>query len=353
MTEFGDDPAYALEYLRHLVSIHDVIKARAAFEEALTRVPVAKQRSLWQLMASYERTYGDFGAIQRIEQRFIEAFPGEDLSRRLLNKFTTAGLTSYIGPRELGIPCVAESAVSGRRSLLDDGGSGSGGGGGDEQDDGTGLQSILLNDDEERGRMGGKKRPGVILTTGYWAKELNKAELLAPVSRGRGLKPDASKWRPFRPSAEDTRSAYRFGAVSAQEAANAQRLPPVPAAGPPPPLLDPNRPTGFARDPLSAIVAALPAQPYAFNGPPLNIEEMLSIISREVPNRTLQFIMEGAHPERADAGLGHGRRQLIEPERRDEVDARHGSTRRFPFLETDKHLGKRRKNLFRLRIVNV
>ena len=98
---FPLDEVFALEYIKHLVSINDDTNARAVFETTMTKISGTatapssltlekqreKSRPLMSYMHSFESSYGDLDKIHKIERRMTQLFPDEPEVSRFGNRF--------------------------------------------------------------------------------------------------------------------------------------------------------------------------------------------------------------------------------------------------------------------------
>jgi cleavage stimulation factor subunit 3 len=94
---FPIDELFALEYLKHLISINDLTNAKAVFETTLTKIQNTnalpeevrkdKCRPLLGFMHSFESNYGDLAQIHKLEKRMAEMFPSEPDLLRFSNRF--------------------------------------------------------------------------------------------------------------------------------------------------------------------------------------------------------------------------------------------------------------------------
>ncbi|KAJ5287991.1 RNA-processing protein HAT helix [Penicillium angulare] len=79
---FPEDGEFALEYLKHLIDINDIINARAVFETTVRRLTsnpenAHKAKPIFAFFHEYESRYGDLGQINHLETRMRELFPEE------------------------------------------------------------------------------------------------------------------------------------------------------------------------------------------------------------------------------------------------------------------------------------
>jgi cleavage stimulation factor subunit 3 len=47
---------------------------RALFERALTDIPSYRAHNLWNQYLNYETQYGDFASLQKVKNRYVEAY---------------------------------------------------------------------------------------------------------------------------------------------------------------------------------------------------------------------------------------------------------------------------------------
>jgi cleavage stimulation factor subunit 3 len=94
---FPVDELFALEYIKHLVSINDLTNAKVVFETTLTKilntasvppeVQKEKCRPLLGYMHGFESSYGDLAQIHKLEKRMAEMFPLEPEILRFGHRF--------------------------------------------------------------------------------------------------------------------------------------------------------------------------------------------------------------------------------------------------------------------------
>lgn len=94
---FPVDELFALEYIKHLVSINDLTNAKVVFETTLTKIlnPASvlpevqkeKCRPLLGYMHNFESNYGDLAQIHKLEKRMAEMFPDEPELLRFSHRF--------------------------------------------------------------------------------------------------------------------------------------------------------------------------------------------------------------------------------------------------------------------------
>jgi len=94
---FPVDELFALEYVKHLVSINDVTNAKVVFETTLTKiqnttsipaeVQKEKSRPLLGYMHAYESNFGDLTQIHKLEKRMGEMYPHEPELTRFSHRF--------------------------------------------------------------------------------------------------------------------------------------------------------------------------------------------------------------------------------------------------------------------------
>lgn len=101
MKLFPVDENFALEYIKHLISINDITNARGVYETTINRIlnfkdtvmsearRKEKARPLLGFMHHYESEYGDLAQIQKLEKRMREVFPDEPELVRFSNRFST------------------------------------------------------------------------------------------------------------------------------------------------------------------------------------------------------------------------------------------------------------------------
>ncbi|KAF2716206.1 Suf-domain-containing protein [Polychaeton citri CBS 116435] len=99
---FPADEVFTLEYIKHLISINDVVNARAVFETTVTKImglqnlnelkKKSKCLSLFQYMHGFEGKYGDLAQIHRLEKRMKEMYDGpNDIAQGDMSRLATRG----------------------------------------------------------------------------------------------------------------------------------------------------------------------------------------------------------------------------------------------------------------------
>ncbi|KAJ5104117.1 hypothetical protein N7532_004646 [Penicillium argentinense] len=96
---FPEDEQFALEYLKHLIDINDIVNARAVFEMTVQRLvskakTLHKAKPIFAFLHEYESQYGDLVQVINLETRMRELWP-EDTS---LEKFSHRYITPSFDP---------------------------------------------------------------------------------------------------------------------------------------------------------------------------------------------------------------------------------------------------------------
>ncbi|KAL4918544.1 hypothetical protein BDW62DRAFT_181073 [Aspergillus aurantiobrunneus] len=91
---FPDDENFALEYLKHLIDINDVINARAVFEMTVRKLAsnpdnVHKTKPIFAFLHEYESRYGDLVQVINLETRMRELFPNDPTLDQFAHRFST------------------------------------------------------------------------------------------------------------------------------------------------------------------------------------------------------------------------------------------------------------------------
>ncbi|KAJ5749978.1 mRNA 3'-end-processing protein rna14 [Penicillium manginii] len=91
---FPQDENFALEYLKHLIDINDIINARAVFETTARRFAsdpetVQKAKPIFAFLHEYESRYGDLVQVINLENRMRELFPEDPSLDRFSHRYTT------------------------------------------------------------------------------------------------------------------------------------------------------------------------------------------------------------------------------------------------------------------------
>ncbi|KKK19556.1 hypothetical protein AOCH_005078, partial [Aspergillus ochraceoroseus] len=89
---FPDDENFALEYLKHLIDINDVINARAVFEMTVRKLAsnpenVQKTKPIFAFLHEYESRYGDLIQVINLENRMRELFPDDPTLEQFSHRF--------------------------------------------------------------------------------------------------------------------------------------------------------------------------------------------------------------------------------------------------------------------------
>ncbi|CAL5870382.1 uncharacterized protein PFLUO_LOCUS4618 [Penicillium psychrofluorescens] len=77
---FPEDEHFALEYLKHLIDINDIINARAVFETTVRKLAsnpanAHKAKPIFSFLHEYESRYGDLVQVINLENRMRELYP--------------------------------------------------------------------------------------------------------------------------------------------------------------------------------------------------------------------------------------------------------------------------------------
>ncbi|KAL4810535.1 hypothetical protein BDV18DRAFT_131218 [Aspergillus unguis] len=91
---FPEDENFALEYLKHLIDINDVINARAVFEMTVRKLAsnpenVHKTKPIFAFLHEYESRYGDLVQVINLETRMRELFPDDPTLDQFAHRFST------------------------------------------------------------------------------------------------------------------------------------------------------------------------------------------------------------------------------------------------------------------------
>ncbi|GKZ73449.1 mRNA 3'-end-processing protein rna14 [Aspergillus niger] len=93
---FPEDENFALEYLKHLIDINDVINARAVFEMTVRKLAsnpenVQKTKPIFAFLHEYESRYGDLVQVINLENRMRELFPEDPTLEQFAHRYSTPG----------------------------------------------------------------------------------------------------------------------------------------------------------------------------------------------------------------------------------------------------------------------
>ncbi|KAJ5721776.1 RNA-processing protein HAT helix [Penicillium malachiteum] len=91
---FPEDGEFALEYLKHLIDINDIINARAVFETTVRRLisnpeNVHKAKPIFAFFHEYESRYGDLVQVIHLENRMRELFPEDPALDQFSHRYAT------------------------------------------------------------------------------------------------------------------------------------------------------------------------------------------------------------------------------------------------------------------------
>lgn len=91
---FPDDENFAMEYLKHLIDINDIVNARAVFETTVRRLTtnpenVHKAKPIFAFLHEYEARYGDLVQVINLENRMRELYPEDPLLDQFAHRYRT------------------------------------------------------------------------------------------------------------------------------------------------------------------------------------------------------------------------------------------------------------------------
>jgi cleavage stimulation factor subunit 3 len=91
---FPEDENFALEYLKHLIDINDIINARAVFETTVRRLAanpenVHKAKPIFSFLHEYESRYGDLVQVVNLENRMRELYPEDPSLDQFAHRYAT------------------------------------------------------------------------------------------------------------------------------------------------------------------------------------------------------------------------------------------------------------------------
>ncbi|KAB8228546.1 mRNA 3'-end-processing protein rna14 [Aspergillus alliaceus] len=91
---FPEDENFALEYLKHLIDINDVINARAVFEMTVRKLAsnpenVHKTKPIFAFLHEYESRYGDLVQVINLENRMRELFPEDPTLEQFAHRYSS------------------------------------------------------------------------------------------------------------------------------------------------------------------------------------------------------------------------------------------------------------------------
>ncbi|KAF2838611.1 Suf-domain-containing protein [Patellaria atrata CBS 101060] len=136
MKLFPEDENFALEYLKHLITLHDIINVRMVFESVVNKITqkpenTHKAKVLYLYFHEYESRYGELGQLIKLEKRMHELFPDDPQLSRFAHRYASPGFdptairpiispTTQAKPRSLptiGIPPPVKMQDSPRPSV--------------------------------------------------------------------------------------------------------------------------------------------------------------------------------------------------------------------------------------------
>ncbi|PLB52918.1 putative mRNA 3'-end-processing protein rna14 [Aspergillus steynii IBT 23096] len=107
---FPEDENFALEYMKHLIDINDVINARAVFEMTVRKLAsnpenVHKTKPIFAFLHEYESRYGDLVQVINLESRMRELFPEDPTLDQFSHRYSTptfdpTGVRPIISPSQ-------------------------------------------------------------------------------------------------------------------------------------------------------------------------------------------------------------------------------------------------------------
>ncbi|KAJ5361018.1 hypothetical protein N7541_001862 [Penicillium brevicompactum] len=91
---FPEDEHFALEYLKHLLDINDVINARAVFETTVRKLAsnpesVHKAKPIFSFLHGYESRYGDLTQVINLETRMRELYPEDPALAQFAHRYAS------------------------------------------------------------------------------------------------------------------------------------------------------------------------------------------------------------------------------------------------------------------------
>ncbi|BGP13243.1 mRNA 3'-end-processing protein rna14 [Rhodosporidiobolus nylandii] len=89
---FSAEPDYVLRYLDFLLQQNNANNARALFERTVALIEPAKAKAIWDRMAQYEYTYGDYLAASKMAARYAQTFPETSATVRFAQQHKYSGL---------------------------------------------------------------------------------------------------------------------------------------------------------------------------------------------------------------------------------------------------------------------
>jgi len=120
---YPEDEYLPLEYIKHLISTHDVTNARAVFETTAARLlnngdeaSAEKAKPLFVFFHDYESKYGELSQVVRLEERMKQHFPGDPSLQQFSKRFATSrfnpvNVSPVVSPTQLQPKAMAHPSV--------------------------------------------------------------------------------------------------------------------------------------------------------------------------------------------------------------------------------------------------
>ncbi|KAJ1732749.1 mRNA 3'-end-processing protein rna14 [Coemansia biformis] len=258
---FPDSPEYIVEYMNYLISSGDDTNVRALFER-IHGTGAADASDIWTMFADFEYSFGDMGAISKLDKRFIEKFKHESTLTRMATRYGYLDV-DCVAVSDFGIPYRPEMHAA---ALVDPSDSRT------RQDSAREEPSRPAeNGKRDRRHSSSAAAAGLpnIAVASITGRYLNKNQLLASVTPGRFVRPAVGLLKELRPEAESVAESEAPRFAASDTGARPGHAPPAPNSRQ---LLDHG-------DVLSYVAASVAAPgTSAFDGAPLNADALLGTI---------------------------------------------------------------------------
>ncbi|KAI9477497.1 mRNA 3'-end-processing protein rna14 [Coemansia sp. RSA 990] len=186
---FSEVPEYIYEYMSYLINSGDDTNARALFER-FHSTAAGDTTDMWSMFADFEYNYGDLGAIDKLDRRFIEKFNNESVLTRMATRYSYLNV-NCVAVNEFGFPYRKDMQLHSGRNA------------GQSHNVGSMYEDMAGMDVDAQDYLpsGSDTVPnvGVASVTGRY---LDKNQLLAPVMPGRFARPALNMLQEYNPVVE-------------------------------------------------------------------------------------------------------------------------------------------------------
>ncbi|KAJ2882824.1 mRNA 3'-end-processing protein rna14, partial [Coemansia asiatica] len=261
---YSDQPDFIAEYMSYLINSGDDTNVRALFER-FQSTSVGDSSHLWSTISDFENNYGDMSAIFKMDKRFIDKFDHENILTRMAARYSYLNVNK-VAISEFGFPFRKDAFGSNfdeqrRRGAAFD-------------ERGLAVDGLAMGGAISAESAGENLDIGVGSMTG---RGLNKAQLLAPVSAGRYVKPQVSALDEYNPPIEPFSVAEPLPYTMTPMSAGIGR--PESGAEFASAIIKPNIQLLEQGDVLSYVAASVAAPDTSeFDNCPLNIDALLTAV---------------------------------------------------------------------------